>query len=272
MSDLHDLEAAASRTPMAVDAADHDRLARHFWGLAEAEAGYRERLRLLKRSSFFAGHALDRGLEEVDSLRLYMDILGQTARVHSFPQDLRRTLSKVTVRWLEATGAAAPRLIDSRKGKIATETAAFALGDVGHGPDPFVETWIEKEIVAWMRSGQRLLFGTGYDGRIGAELRIIDGDEPVLEAKEYARLDSSTPTLVLEVPTGRIGLADYAEMARPWPEASPPRTVSIGVPPGRYKASVYGFSTRRSDRVIAVLCPTESNPPNEIDAVDSLFM
>ena len=272
MSDLRELEAAASKTPKVVDAADHDRLARHFWGLAQAETGYRERLKLLKRSSFFAGHALDRGLEDVDSLRLYMDILGQTARVHSFPQELRRTLSKVTVRWLQVTGAASPRLIDCKKGRVATETAAFALGDVGCGPDLSNEWWIEKEIVAWMRSGQRLLFGTGYDGRIGAELRIIDSAEPVLEVKEYARLESSTPTLVLEVPTGRIGLADFAAMARPWPEASPPRTVSIDVPPGRYKASVYGFSTRRSDRVIAVLCPTESNPPNEIDAVDSLFM
>ena len=127
-----------------------------------------------------------------------MDILGQTANVHSFPQDVRRILSKVTVRWLEASGAGQQQIVSRQKGRVATETATFALGDIGLVPEATPEPWTEKEMVAWMKAGQRLLFTTGYDGLIKAELRIIECTEPVLEAKEYRRLDASTPTMVLD--------------------------------------------------------------------------
>ncbi len=272
MSDQHALEVTASKTPKAVEAEDHDQLARHFWELAKAETAYRDRLKLLKRSSFFAGHAFDRGMDDAEALRLYMEILSQTARIHSFPQDVRRVLSKVTVRWLEATGAGEQKLVARKKGNIATETATFAIGDVGMTPATDCEPWTEREMVAWMMSGQRLVFSTGYDGMIGAEVRLIESAEPVLEAKEYGRLESSTPTLVLELPTGGIGLADYGAMAGPWRGSQPHHSMLIDVPPGRYKTAVYGFSTRRRDRVVAVLCQTDAKPENDVASVDSLFM
>lgn len=272
MNDRHALEVTASKTPKAVEAEDHDQLARHFWERAKAETGYRERLKLLKRSSFFAGHAFDRGIDDAEALRLYMEILGQTARVHSFPHDIRRALSKVTVRWLEATGASEQKLVTRKKGNIATETAAFAIGDVGMTPTTDFEPWTKREMVAWMKSGERLVFSTGYDGMIGAELRLIESAEPVLEANEYGRLESSTPTLVLKLPTGGIGLADYGAMAEQWRESQPHHSLFIDVPPGRYKCAVYGFSTRRKDRVVAVLCQTDAEPANAVESVDSLFM
>ena len=272
MTDLRNLDVTASRTPEAVEPQDHDRLARHYWGLAQAETGYRERLTLLKRSSFFAGHAFDRGIDGAETLRLYMEILAQTARIHSFPQDVRRVLSKVTVRWLEVTGAGEQKLIMRKKGNIATETAVFAIGDVGIAPAADCEPWTDREMVAWMKAGQRLAFSTGYDGMLGAELRLIESVEPVLEAKEYGRLESSTPTLVLDLPTGGVGLADYGAMARPWHDSPPHHSLLIDVAPGRYKAAVYGFSTRRSDRVVAVLCRTDEQSANDVESVDSLFM
>lgn len=272
MTDLHALEAMAGKTPDAVAAEDHDRLARHYWELAVAETDYRKRLKLLKRSSAFVGRAFKQGYRDPDGLRLYMDILGQTARVHSFPQDVRRILSNVTAGWMEATGADQPQLIARRTGKVATDAASFGLGDIGVTPEATPEPWNEKEMVERMKAGQRLIFTTGYDGLLKAEIRIVDCMEPVLEMAEYRRLDSSTPTIVLEIPTGQVVLADDSVMARQWAEPPWPHWLTIDVPPGRYRACIFGFSTRRSDSVVAVLCRTDDRPPNDVGSVDSLFM
>lgn len=272
MTDLHTLENTASRTPKAVAAEDHDRLARHYWALASAEGDFRRRRTHLKRASAFVGHAYERGMEDPESLRLYRDVLARTAMVHSFPQDVRRILSKVTIRWLAAAGIGEPALIARGKGRVATETACVALGDVGAAPDATDDPWSEGALVAWMRAGRRLVVSTGYDGVLRGEIRILECAEPVLDLPEYRRLAASSPTIVLDVPTGRIGLADMAAMASPW--RRPPSTpcLAIEVPPGRYKACIFGFSTRRSDSVVAVLCRTDSAPANDIGAVDSLFM
>lgn len=272
MTDLHALEAMAGRTPDAVAAEDHDRLARHYWELAVVATDFRQRRSLLKRSSAFVGHAFKQGYRDPHGLRLYMDILGQTARVHSFPQNVRRILSNVTAGWMEATGADQPQLIARRTGKAATETASFGLGDIGLTPEATPEPWNEKEMVERMKAGQRLIFTTGYDGLLKAEIRIVDCAEPVLQRAEYRRLYASTPTIVLDIPRGQIVLADDAVMAGPWAEPPWPHWLTIDVPPGRYSACVYGFSTRRSNSVIAVLCRTEAGPPNDLGSVDSLFM
>ena len=134
MDDVRTLEAKANREPKSVSTGDLDLLARHYWELALAAKGYRDRQKLLKRSSHYAGRAFEAGLEDPDTLRLYMDIARQTAQVHAFPQDERRKLSQMTARWLTITGAGEHSVVARAKGKADTETATFGLGDVGLAP------------------------------------------------------------------------------------------------------------------------------------------
>lgn len=272
MADISDLEAKLGRDPSAGSYSDLDRLARHYWRMARAEKDYRNRQKLLKRSSHYAGHAFNRGIEDPDALRLYMVIARETALVHSFPQDERKKLAQITARWLSVTGAGEHTVLDRSKGKVALETATFALGDVGLAPDAKEQASYEAQMKQLMTRGQRLCFGTGYDGLFKAEIRVIEGREPVLSEKEYKKLNSSTPSVVLEAPTGRIALADYAIMAGPWSGEPEWDSVVIETASGNYKACAFGFSTSRSNSVIAVLCPTDDAPPNTVGAVDSLFM
>lgn len=272
MADVRALEAKINQDIESASVDELDHLARHYWQAAVAEPDYRNRQKLLKRSSHFAGQAFKSGIEDPDALRLYMDIARRTAEVHSSPQDERRKLSQITARWLAVTGAGEHTVLTKTKGKAATETATFGLGDVGLAPDAADDPWSESAMVQWMNKGQRLFFGTGYDGVIKAELRVIDGTEPVLSEKEYKKLESSTPTIVLAVPSGEIALADYAVMTEPWHSVAPKDSIEIAAAPGSYKACVFGFSTSRWDSVIAVLCPTDAAASNTISAVDSLFM
>ena len=218
MTDVRALEARLASDPGSGSSGDFDRLARHYWRQARDESDYRARQKLLKRSSHYVGHAFDLGIESTEDRRLYMDIVRDAARVHTFPQGERRKLARITARWLSSTGADQHRVVARAKGKVALETATFALGDVGLVTPLSDQPSIEGQMVEWMDQGQRLCFGTGYDGLLPCELRMIDGQEPVLAPKEYNKLASSTPTLVLAAPTGQIALADYALLTGPWAE------------------------------------------------------
>ena len=272
MNDIAQLEAKVRREIKAASAEDLDTLAQHHWAAASTTADYRQRQKSLKRSSHYAGLAFERGIGDAQTLRLYMDIIRQTASVHNFPQDERRKLSRITARWLEETGAGDHKVLSRLKSKVPTDTATFGLGDVGLAPDPTDEPSYEGQMVGWMARGQRLFFGTGYDGAIKAELRLIDGVEPVLSPSEYKKLESSTPTLVLAAPTGRIALADYGFMTEPWRDDPPGEGLVIEVSPGAYKVCVFGFSSSRWDSVVAVLCPTDEASRNDVASVDSLFI
>lgn len=272
MVDLRALEAKVNREGEKASAGDLDLLARHYWQAALGEQDYRNRQKLLKRSSHFAGRAFKSGIEEPDTLRLYMDIARRTAEVHSFPQDERRKLSQITAQWLALTGAGEHTVLAKTKGKAATETATFGLGDVGLAPDETEDPYSENAMVEWMNKGQRLFFSTGYDGTIRAELRVIEGTEPVLSEKEYKKLETSSPTMVLAVPSGRVALADYAVMMEPWRDTAPSDTIVIETAAGTYKACVFGFSTTRTNSVVVVLCPTRAAAANTVASVDSLFM
>jgi len=272
MDDVRALEAKINQDIESASADELDHLARHYWQAAVAEPDYRNRQKLLKRSSHFAGQAFKSGIEDPDALRLYMDIARRTAEVHSSPQDERRKLSQITARWLAVTGAGEHTVLTKTKGKAATETATFGLGDVGLAPDAADDPYSENAMVEWMNKGQRLFFSTGYDGTIKAELRVIEGAEPVLSEKEYKKLETSSPTMVLAVPSGRIALADYAVMMEPWRDKAPSDSIVIEAAPGTYKACVFAFSTSRTNSAIAVLCPTDAAASNRVAAVDSLFM
>jgi hypothetical protein len=127
--------------------------------------------------------------------------------------------------------------------------------------------------VEWTNRGERLTFRTGGDGLCKAELRWIEAAEPMLTAKEFKKVRTSTPIVVLEVTSGALGMADFVcFLDEPWDKNKVAGTVCLDVPPGRYKACAYGFSSSSgSESVIAVVTATTDAARNATKTIDSLF-
>lgn len=274
MVSIVELEKGIIKNPKQAQPEDLDLLARHYWELATGTDDFRDKRKQLKRSSFFAGLAFKAGADAVEQLELYRTIVQLTAEVHAFPEDERRKLSRIIARWLEKTGADQQEILKKARGKIIVEGGSIALGDrarVSPSGDSIYTS--DKEMVEWTNRGERLTFRTGGDGVYKAELRLIEAAEPVLTAKEDKKLRTSTPTVVIEVSSGALGMADDVYFFNePWDQTKVAGTVCLEVPPGRYKACAYGFSSASgSESVIGVVTATSAAARNETKTVDSLF-
>jgi hypothetical protein len=274
MVSIVESEKRVIKNPKKAKPEDLDVLARHYWDLATGTDDFREKRKHLKRSSYFAGLAFTAGADAVEQLELYRTIVQLTAEVHAFPADERRKLSRIIAKWLEKTGADKQEVLKRAKGRITVEGGSIALGDRAR-VSPSAESIYtsDKEMVEWVNRGERLTFATGGDGLYKAELRLIDAAEPMLTAKEFKKLRTSTPTVVIEVSSGSLGMADFAYFFdEPWDKKKVEGTVCLDVPPGRYKACAYGFSTSAGyESVIGVVTATSDEARNETKSVDSLF-
>ena len=59
-------------------------------------------------------------------------------------------MARITDRWLTVTGAGEHTVLARFKGKVALETATFALGDVGLKPDATDHASYEAQTTDWM--------------------------------------------------------------------------------------------------------------------------
>jgi hypothetical protein len=273
MDSIIELEKRVIKNPKKAKPEDLDILARHYWGLATDTDDFREKRKHLKRSSYFAGLAFAAGADEVEQLELYRAIFQRAASVDATPEDGRSKLSRIIARWLEKTGADKQEILNKAKGTIVVEGGTISLGDRARfwtsGESFYIS---EKETVEWVNRGERLTFRTGGDGQYRAEIRLIEAAEPVLTAQEYKKLSSSTPTVVIDVPSGALGMGDDVHFfLEPWDKQKIKGTVCMDVPPGRYKACVFGFTTSRSESLIAVVTATSDEARNETTTTDCLF-
>lgn len=259
---LQALEQQANRDPVHWSAAELESLVRRLASAAANTKDFRVKQRLLKRAAFLVRKRCDSVVQDAGMLREWMDLVQTAAAMHAFPQDLRKLHGQLTRRWLEASGHNEPRLLARKKAKLSTEAATFAIGDAGIAPG----TPLADELTpAWMEAGERMIFTTGGDGIYRFEIRIIDALEPVLEAKEYARVTGATPTLVLAFPTGRLGIASLYDMVAPWGAKAVANRTELRVEPTNHKVCVYGKS---SGEITVVLCRTEDATPNKVDGLD----
>lgn len=272
MENIAELERAVIKDQKRASAADLDCLARHYWALASESGDFRERRKLLKRTSHFADLAFGAGADDVEQLERYRSIFQRSAEVHSWPADERAKLSRVIGKWAEKTGADDHKVVASSKGKLAIDGGTLAVGDPalpgawGEGARSY-----EDQFVDWTNRGERLCVATGGDGIYKAELRLIDATEPILKSKEYKKLSASSQSVVIEVRSGFVGIADFAVFLDPWLDEKIAGTVRLEVPPGRYRVCANGFATARSESIVTVLTPTYDAAANDIKSMGSLF-
>jgi hypothetical protein len=273
MDSIVELERRVIANRKKAKAEELDVLARHYFGLATSADDFRDKRRHLKRSSFFVGLAFAAGANAVEQLDLYRAIVQRAADVHSWPADERRKLSRIIARWLEKTGADKQEVLGRAKGSVMVDGGSITLGDRACFGTLDKNVSFDREMVEWTNRGERLTFATGGDGIFKAELRLIDAPLPVLTAREYKKLRSSTPTVVIDVSSGALGMSDFVYfLDEPWDNEKMEGTVCLDVPPGRYKACAFGFSsTSGVESVIGVVTSTTDEARNETKDVDSLF-
>lgn len=97
----------------------------------------------------------------------------------------------------------------SRAGRAVTATACLGLS----GSNLTDGWWDTRTALDGINAGRYMLVGTGFDGLFSVRIRMLDGDRPFLEPKEYARLAEVSPEFAVEVSDGRLcfGAAENVE-------------------------------------------------------------
>lgn len=263
--DLQALEHEASMNPRAVEVDVHWRLAREYWSAAHSTDDYRARRDKLKRSAFFVDHAVEGGLSHRESLETSLEMLEEAAEVHTHAAKLRRTQALARERLAELQpGRESYDLSRINSGEVRIDGGMCLLGD----PETTVsETGPQGDdaMLEWMKEGTRLGFQTG-DGVFPAEIRLLEEGRPRLGADELAKVSECTASIVLEVPSGRVALADIASLLDE-EGRSTSRGLDLDVSPGgTFRACVYATP----DGYAAVLARTEETPPNDVRSVDQV--
>lgn len=108
-----------------------------------------------------------------------------------------------------------------------------------------------------MNSGKILSFST-EDAYLGkARIRLVNANEPVMDIKEYKNLQSSTPTVVISIESGVIGILGA------WSE------LEMNLEPGNYKICAY-YLKKIAANFLIVLCKTNEDATNDLKSLSEL--
>lgn len=201
-----------------------------------------------------------KGEDDASRLQFYMDVLKQINKVHNMPR-CKTALSKITALWLELTGNANAKIIKKILGKINVETATIAIGEPSYSKEALgaYENYADQKILNLINQGKLFIFGTGYDGEQNIQIRVVDSFEPVLSAKEYKCILNATETLIINIPTGTLAVADpyFLDMEK--------ERLLINVEPGNYKVCVYHFYIdSKVDSFYIALCKADEEAKNTL--------
>lgn len=273
MESIAELERRVGPKPQKASPEELHTLALHYWDLASHTQDYRARRKHLTRSCYFLGNAVAVGVDSLERLDLYRTILQSWDVGNGTAWDQGGSLvSKIIARRLELTGADKQEVLAKAKGRIQVDCGLISLGDRARCAPSEKDWHLDAQLVQRINNGERLTFSTGGDDIYPAEIRLIQAVEPVLTVNEYKKLASSTATVVIDVPSGALGMAEHVEfLDEPWDKKKIKGAACLDVPPGRYKACAYGFASSRCESVIAVVTATSDEPRNGTLSLDSLF-
>jgi hypothetical protein len=183
--------------------ADLFKVAGYYYENFKNSVEYKDKLGNIKKAGYFIDQSFKKGLEGIEELNFARQILINAAKFASFPQPIMATLSKVTKKWLVATGNINTTIIQSKKIKLNIETGMLVVFskqntalDISYNRQTYIDMMAKLDIFAC---------GLGQDFSLNLKVRFVDSSEPVLTAAEYSKLEQSTLVYNIQVQDG-LGL------------------------------------------------------------------
>ncbi len=230
-----------------LNGSDLFKVASHYYLQFQNSTDYKDKLAHIKKAGFFVDGAFKAGLESVDELCLARDILTKAVSYASFPQTLSTVLSKITLKWLTNSGHANSEIIQTKKIKLDVETGmlvAFSKTD-----ENIDSAYSHDKYINLFNEGALFACGLGADFQLNLEVREIESGEPVLLAKEYSKLEQSTP--VFNILVGNYGLQVGDSLSSLYLEDK----YNIKLNSGVYKLGLFCL---KNGKFVLVFCYTKS--------------
>lgn len=218
----------------------------------------KERSSLAKQAGFYAIEAFKSGLDGVENLELARSIVAKAMQLMSWPESFAKSLSKITLKWLELSGNGNAEILEIKKVSILVRTGLVMISDPSKCANLSTE-YDTKNLIKLINQGQIFAFAIGGDGKINLEIRLIKSIEPVLLAKEYSKLSSSTPVLNFKTTQGDITIGDFYGQDKDF------KNIKLSSDECDFKVGAFSM---RSGKYIIVFCKTDQSNNNISDIPD----
>lgn len=197
-----------------------------------------------------------------EELELYIEILKLAVKYHG--SKYSRLLSKLIGDWLAVTGNDNVEIISKVNGKIESEmsvdagTAILAIGDLNSIKKLNPNSISEKEHLALINQGKVFVFyAEPNEDSYNVQLRIVNANQPVLSAKEFKNVISSSEIAIIHIPSDTVVVTELQETNR--------EQVIAKIIPGNYKICVYQFHIpTKLDSFYIALAKTDEAANNQL--------
>jgi hypothetical protein len=229
---------------------------------------YRERSVRLKALGFQAINAYKSAPEPIlEDIKRYIETLRIVLQMPHPPSSYNMWLSKMTVSYLQLIGCENPKVLLKKSASILLESATVGFGDRSFEVLPDLITGRDEQFIEQINSGKCYFFSTGSDGEAKLQIRIIESQEPVLSTKEYKSVISTSPRVILQLPTGHLAIDDGLIVQ------GFPSPIVFDIAPGNYKSQVYLCRFRgHLFYYYIVLAKTDEKAVNQEHDIVSLVM
>ena len=193
---------------------------------------------------------------ELAQLEFYIKVMRKVVKTSSVPEKASRFLSKLIIAWLQQTGNANVDIVLKKATKLLLVSGAIMIKDASYAE------CADTSLLPLLNQGKLFMFGTGTDGVVNVQLRVVDGPEPVLTAKEYKFVADSSEPAIIHIPSGGLLVADPASLG------SQDNALSATISAGNYKVSVYFFAIpNKLQSFYIVLAKTDQEPINTLTRI-----
>lgn len=195
--------------------------------------------------------------ESIEACDRNIEILNAAIERQISPERLAVSLALCLRARARLLDAGEPQITFVQEADISIESGTISLGC-----QPF-DSALDAETL--QQQGQRVFYGTGGDGLLTLQIRVMDNPHPLLANDEYAYLRAASRVATLDLPQGHLSVTDFV---------SPTPLDEFSIPPGRY--NVMTFTVEPSPNFLSqviVLTPTTDaiNNHTNIDNIEPWF-
>lgn len=233
--------------------------------LASASLNIRDKFQALKSLGFEIKMVYKPGVTPVAEIKRYIEILKDVIRIPNRSASFVLLLNKMYAEWLSLTGNSNPDILQKKLGKLTIRSGRIVIADNTLDIPKLIGAGDEKEELECINSGTLFLFGTGGDGVINVQCRLVKSNEPVLTLKEYKCCVNSTEIAIINVQSGSLQIGCISS----WNDTNNNLVVSLD--PGHYKVVAHYFMIgNKFDSFYIVLSKTTEDARNDHRAISIL--